>query len=127
MKPFNQINVIPFIDIMLVLLAIVLLTATFINHQQIDLKLPTADNASAIDKTEEKITITIDPKQQFYFDDLKVEKAELTGKLDTLKPDTSIVLSVDKTVPFEAFITIVDLLKERKLENLSIMVDPSEQ
>ena len=42
MKKFDQINVIPFIDIMLVLLAIVLMTATFIAQGKIDVNLPTS-------------------------------------------------------------------------------------
>ncbi len=42
MKRFDQINVIPFIDIMLVLLAIVLTTATFISQGRLDINVPTA-------------------------------------------------------------------------------------
>ena len=122
MKPFNQINVIPFIDIMLVLLAIVLLTATFIANQQIDLRLPAANNATSIDKTLENVMISIDAQQQYYFDGIKVEPSELTEKLDAIQLESPIVLSVDKLVPFEKFIGIVDLLKGRQLENLSIMV-----
>lgn len=122
MKPFNQINVIPFIDIMLVLLAIVLLTATFIANQQIDLRLPAANNATSIDKTLENVMISIDAQQQYYFDSIKIEPSELTDKLDAIQSESHIVLSVDKLVPFEKFIGIVDLLKGRQLENLSIMV-----
>lgn len=122
MKPFNQINVIPFIDIMLVLLAIVLLTATFISNQQIDLKLPDASNAEAVNKNEKKVRISIDAEQQFYLDDEAVGQSALANKLDALKTGTPIVLSVDKGVPFEKFIAVIDLLKGRELENLSIMV-----
>ena len=127
MKPFNQINVIPFIDIMLVLLAIVLLTATFIANQQIDLKLPTAKNSTPIDKTEIAVAISIDAEQQHYYDEIKIEPEALPEKLDVLSPDTRISLSVDKIVPFEKFIDIVDLLKARKLENLSILVQDADQ
>lgn len=121
MKPFNQINVIPFIDIMLVLLAIVLLTATFISTQQIDLELPTAENTVSADD-ETVVTIAIDTQQQFYFNDEIIEQEDLAKKLALLEQDTHIVLSVDKLVPFEKFIHIVDLLKVQKLEKLSIMV-----
>lgn len=121
MKPFNQINVIPFIDIMLVLLAIVLLTATFISRQQIDLELPTAENAA--EETDEIfINIAIDAQQQFYIDDEQVDQQALKAKLDTLDRETNIILAVDKIVPFENFIKIIDLLKGRELEKLSIMV-----
>lgn len=121
MKPFNQINVIPFIDIMLVLLAIVLLTATFISTQQIDLELPTAENTVSTDD-ETVVNIAIDTQQQFYFDEEMIEQEQLAEKLALLEQSTHIVLSVDKLVPFEKFIHVVDLLKARQLENLSIMV-----
>lgn len=121
MKPFNQINVIPFIDIMLVLLAIVLLTATFISTQQIELELPTAENTVSADH-ENVVTIAIDAQQQFYFDEEMIAQDQLGDKLTLLEPNTHIVVSVDKQVPFEKFIHIVDLLKARQLENLSIMV-----
>lgn len=121
MKPFNQINVIPFIDIMLVLLAIVLLTATFISTQQIDLELPTAENTVSADD-ETVVNIAIDTQQQFYFDEEMIEQEQLAEKLALLEQSTHIVLSVDKLVPFEKFIHVVDLLKARQLENLSIMV-----
>jgi len=120
-KPFNQINVIPFIDIMLVLLAIVLLTATFISTQQIDLELPTAENTVSADD-ETVVNIAIDTQQQFYFDEEMIEQEQLAEKLALLEQSTHIVLSVDKLVPFEKFIHVVDLLKARQLENLSIMV-----
>lgn len=122
MKPFNQINVIPFIDIMLVLLAIVLLTATFISRQQLDLELPTAENSLATDDDKKSTFISIDATQQFYFEDELVVQTRLKDKLATLASTTPIVLSVDKAVPFEKFILVIDLLKGQHLENLSIMV-----
>lgn len=121
MKPFNQINVIPFIDIMLVLLAIVLLTATFISRQQIDIELPAAENTVTNDD-EVVVNILIDADKQLYIDDEKLNNEQLAKKLDLLTPETSIVLAVDKIVPFENFIQIIDLLKGRQLDNLSIMV-----
>ena len=48
MKKFDQINVIPFIDIMLVLLAILLMTATFIAQGKIDVNLPTSKSPAAL-------------------------------------------------------------------------------
>ena len=121
MKPFNQINVIPFIDIMLVLLAIVLLTATFISRQQIEIELPAAENTVAVED-EVVVNIAIDAQKQFYIDDENVNQIELVEKLNSLSQQTNIILAVDKVVPFESFIEIIDLLKGRELENLSIMV-----
>ena len=47
---------------------------------------------------------------------------QLTEKMASIEPESHIVVSVDRLVPFEKFIHLVDLLKGRRLENLSIMV-----
>lgn len=61
MKRFDQINVIPFIDIMLVLLAIVLTTATFVAQGRIPLQLPEAEHA-AQPVNEKPMEISIDER-----------------------------------------------------------------
>lgn len=123
MRQFDQINVIPFIDIMLVLLSIVLLTATFISKQQIDLELPSANNSLPSKESPKKtISLSVDAKAKFYFENKIVTKDQLQEKLKELEKKTPILLSFDKTVPFEKFINIIDLLKEHHQENFSIMV-----
>mgnify|MGYP002630079207 CR=1 FL=1 len=120
MKRFDQINVIPFIDIMLVLLAIVLMTATFIAQGKIDIDVPEAASSEPL-KQEEAREIAIDELNQFYFDEVLVTQQELRGKLEELSHNTSIILRVDKKVAFENFITVIDLLKTNQLEQLSII------
>ena len=68
MKRFDQINVIPFIDIMLVLLAIVLTTATFISQGLIEVNLPAADNAVAMKEQHKSLEISIDAGNRMYLD-----------------------------------------------------------
>ena len=119
MKRFDQINVIPFIDIMLVLLAIVLTTATFIAQEKISLELPEADNSNAqVDKDPFKIAINQDG--QYYYQDTLITLDTLKKELSSLKSDKSIILSVDKSVKFERFIELIDVLKSFNLNNLSI-------
>jgi biopolymer transport protein ExbD len=120
MKRFDQINVIPFIDIMLVLLAIVLMTATFIAQGKIDIDVPEAANSESL-KQEEAREIAIDELNQFYFDETLVTQQELGDRLQDLSPNTSIILRVDKKVAFENFIKVIDLLKTNQLEQLSII------
>ena len=122
MKPFNQINVIPFIDIMLVLLAIVLLTATFISKQHIELELPAASNSLPSNETEENLTISINAELQIFFDEKVIAQNMIETELKALKHKRPIILTIDKTVPFDKFIFIIDILKEQQFDNLSIGV-----
>ena len=122
MHRFDQINVIPFIDIMLVLLAIVLTTATFISQGKIEVNLPTAESAKPIQQQQKKnLVITINTKNQLYLDDKLVNLESLSQKFETIDKKTPIVFRVDKQVVFEQFVQIIDLLKKHQLETFSIL------
>ena len=124
MKRFDQINVIPFIDIMLVLLAIVLTTATFIAQGLLDVDVPEAANARPVDDRDVR-EIAIDAASHFYLDAKPVSLAGLKDALKSFPHDTPIVLRVDRHVTFDTFIAVVDQLKANQLEHLSIVTrDP---
>ena len=120
MRKFDTINVIPFIDIMLVLLAIVLTTATFIRNGQLDIALPAASTSSGGDAPE-RLEIAIDKQQEIFFEGLPVSMVMLEQALDTHAPDTPILLRIDEAVPFSQFVSIIDLLKVNQLDNVSIL------
>ncbi len=122
MKRFDQINVIPFIDIMLVLLAIVLMTATFIAQGKIDIDVPDALGSEPL-KQENQHEIAIDYQNVFYFDEQPLGLEKLANKLKELPQKTPIILRVDKKVYFEKFVSVVDLLKTNQLERLSIITN----
>ena len=122
MQRFDQINVIPFIDIMLVLLAIVLTTATFISQGQIDVSLPAADSAEQIQENQEKnLVITINTNQKIFLDDKEIDLDFLSNALKKVDKKTPIIFRVDKQVVFESFVQVVDLLKANQLEKFSIV------
>ena len=119
MKQFDTINVIPFVDILLVLLAMVLTTATFVNNGQLDITLPVA-NTTIDQQPGETLTLAIDEDGQHYIDENPVEWQQLTIHLNAVKPSTHVRLQLDEALEFAAFVSVVDLLKSRQLENVSI-------
>lgn len=121
MKRFDQINMIPFIDIMLVLLAIVLTTASFVSQGLIPVNLPTAEQVSEPSKDEEPLEIAINAQNEFFLGEEKVTLEQMAEKLKVqAKPETLIVLRIDKAAVFEHFVKLIDLLKAQELNNLSI-------
>lgn len=124
MKRFDSINVIPFIDIMLVLLAIVLTTASFIAQGQIAIELPAAKGTAA-KADASAIKITIDRQQVIYFNKSPIELGSLGPRLAGVQRDNPVVLRVDANVPFEAFVAVVDILKAQNLQQLTIHTDRS--
>ena len=67
MKRFDQINMIPFIDVMLVLLAIVLTTATFVSKGLIDVDIPSAEQATTVNNApKEPVHISVNTNNELY-------------------------------------------------------------
>lgn len=120
MRRFDQINVIPFIDIMLVLLAIVLTSASFIAQGKIPLELPEAESA-APRQDGEALEIAVDKAGLIHLDGEAIHRHALDGRLASLAPNTAIVLRVDAAAEFSAFVTVVDRLKAHDLNRVNII------
>ncbi|MDH4982415.1 biopolymer transporter ExbD [Hyphomicrobium sp. D-2] len=108
-KPFESLNVIPFVDIMLVLLTMVLTTATFVAVGRIPVTLPQASPTKVEQQTETAIEIAAGGI--IHFDGVAVSKEQLEASLKDLPKDTSFLIRADRTVPFQAFIDVADVLK----------------
>jgi biopolymer transport protein ExbD len=126
MKRFETINVIPFIDIMLVLLAIVLTTATFIVEGKLDIRLPEASSEAKPDQLERR-ELAIDADERLYLDEQPMELEALGDRLTVLGKDTPIVLRVDAEVRFARFVQVIDLLKARDMQRLTILTRKTPQ
>ncbi len=119
MKKFDSINVIPFIDIMLVLLAIVLTTSTFVAKGIIPLELP---KGSTKEMTKDKcVTISIKKDGKFYLDQRELTKEELERQLSFMKKKSNILIRCDKNSKFQSFVTVMEELKSLNYENISIV------
>ncbi|WP_457597358.1 TonB system transport protein ExbD [Hydrogenimonas sp.] len=118
-RKFDQINVLPFIDIMLVLLVIVLSSASFVSKGTIPVDLPEASSAAA--PVEKMKSIVIDKKGSFYFDDAKMSFEELSAKIDTLDPKKeALLIKSDAHSQFQNFVKVIDLLKRKGFKKVSI-------
>jgi len=119
-KRFDQINVIPFIDIMLVLLVMVLTTATFIKQGIIPVELPEA-KASKKEDLKKEISVYVNAKGEMFFDKNKVDAKELEARLSQISKEQTVVLRSDKESRFQDFVTVMDILKRLKHEQLYIV------
>lgn len=119
-KRFDEINVIPFIDIMLVLLVMVLTTATFIKQGVIPVNLP---NSSSVDKKELKkeVTIYVNAKGELFFEKESVSLAVLEEKLSSIEKTQTVVLRSDKESRFQDFVSVMGILKKLRHEQLYII------
>jgi biopolymer transport protein TolR len=122
----SEINMIPFIDIVLVLLIIFMVTAPVI-QSGIEVNVPKTQVVREI--AEEKLVVTIDKEQRLYLQNDAVNINELGEKIreKLLDPTRqSVYLRADQTVPFQTFASVLDRLKLTGIENVSIVTQPLE-
>ena len=117
---FDKMNVVPFIDIVLVLLVIVLATASFVNNKTVKIDLPSASSKKQEDT--KNLIIAIDKEGKYFFnkEELPLEgiKKELS-KLDPKKDTVS--LHTDKKTDFHYFVDVIDFMKDKGFENIAIV------
>lgn len=119
-KKFNDINVVPFIDIMLVLLVIVLTTATFVAKGIIPVDLPSSNTATPQDD-KKNLTITIKQNGEILFDKQIVLEGDVAKELSKYEVDTPIHINCDKEAKFDLFVSVLDSLEEKEFKNLGII------
>lgn len=121
MKKFDEINIIPFIDIMLVLLAIVLITASFISQGKIQVNVPKASQTVAFksDDLAKLLTVTHDGK--LFFNDKPIDKTDLEQEIASWNKDQKVTLKVDAEASFQDFVSITDLMAKNNIKNVAIV------
>jgi len=117
---FDKMNVVPFIDIVLVLLVIVLATATFVTNQSIKVDLPSAGSKQKEEK--KSINIAVDKEGKYFYDKEELSLDFIKEKLLKLDPKEDIIsLRMDKSSEFRYFVDIIDILKGKNFKNISIV------
>lgn len=121
MKKFDEINIIPFIDIMLVLLAIVLVTASFISQGKIEVNVPKASTTQAMRADDLAKLLTITENNEFFYNDKPIDKEQLTAEIASWDKSQKVTLKVDGAVTFEKFVELTDLLSANEIKNVAII------
>ncbi len=129
----NQINVVPYIDVMLVLLVIFMVTAPMINPGQIELP--------SIGKTSNPpvapLEISVHTDQTLWLrdraagaDERKINRNELVAavrKKQAQNPEQAVVISADKDVRYEAVLEVMDVLQQNQVAKVGLLAKPRSQ
>jgi biopolymer transport protein TolR len=119
-----EINITPLVDVVLVLLVIFMITAPVL-QSGIEVAVPKTRTVKEI--TEQRLVLTIDRDQQVFLGDKPVNIHELPEKLRQPGSDPSkrvIYLRADERVPFGAFASLMDAVKQAGITNISIVTQP---
>ncbi len=119
-----EINVTPFVDVVLVLLVMFMVTAPIL-QSGIEVEVPKTKTVKEI--TEERLVITIDRDQRVYLGNSPININEIADRLHEKIRDPqgqSIFIRSDENVPFGAFATVMDAVKQAGITNVSIVTQP---
>ena len=105
---------------MLVLLVIVLTTATFVAKGIIPVELPNSKSA-AKQENQKNITITIKENGDIFFDDTKILLKDIDMYIAKYEVKTPININCDKEAKFDMFVALLDTLKEKNFNNIGII------
>lgn len=122
-----EINITPLVDVVLVLLVIFMITAPVL-QSGIEVSVPKTRTVKEI--TEQRLVLTINKSQQVFLGDRIVNVHELAQKLHQQGTDPShqvIYLRADESVPFGAFASVMDAVKQAGITNVSIVTQPLQE
>ena len=118
----SEINMTPFVDIVLVILVIFMATATFVAQQKIAISLPTASKQES-KKDAKPIILTLDKDGLLFLDDTAISLKNLNetlAKKSALIADEGILLRSDAKTSFEHVVKVIDICKQNNISKFSI-------
>ena len=120
-KEFDYINMIPLIDVMLVLLTIVLMTSTFIMGGMIRVELPrvSAEQEAVVRSR----SVDIDQGGKVYFDGRWVNLETLKEQLRSVSKDVPFLIRADKRVPLQYFVEVLSAVKGMGFKRVSVQTE----
>jgi biopolymer transport protein TolR len=121
----GEINVVPLVDVMLVLLIIFMVTAPMM-VTGLDVKLPATD-AGTLKQSDELLVLSITRDGKIYLDEFQVEMKGLGDKIRNIvarKPQTKIYLRADRDVPYGVVVGVLAETKKAGVQNLGMVTEP---
>ncbi len=117
-QPMSEINVTPFVDVMLVLLIIFMVTAPMMTFG-LDLQLPEAAS-QALEGTDNKLTLSLSADRRMMLGDKELRLDQLP---DSVKNSKEILLHADKNLSYGYVVKIMGILKSNGVDNISLVTD----
>ena len=119
----SEINMVPFVDVVLVLLIIFMITAPIL-QSGIEIDVPKTKTVKDI--SQDRIVVSIDKNQRIYLGNDPINIRQLGPKIKSQAKDAkqSVFLRCDEKVPFGIFASVVDALRLSSINNISIVTEP---
>jgi biopolymer transport protein TolR len=127
----NQINVVPYIDVMLVLLVIFMVTAPLVNPGQVDLPSVGKSSQPAIAPMEVSVradeSLWLRDRSVPGGNEIRVDRARLVQAIrekQQKNPEQAVVIAGDKNVRYEAVLNVMDMLQQNQVNKVGLLAKP---
>ncbi len=132
-KPMAEINVVPYIDVMLVLLVIFMVAAPLL-RPGIDVELPeTTAGPLAIDENEPTLVVSVKADQTYFINTGDAEEpvtidaiAEQAGKILAANPEVRVLVEGDRNLPYGVVVNLMGVLQRAGAANVGLITEPPE-
>lgn len=128
-RHLSQINVTPFVDVMLVLLIIFMVTTPMM-QEGVDVSLPKVDTG-ALKADDEPLVVSIDRNRRIYLNDKPFRLEELRKKLEAIKKsggaDRMVLLRADESVPYGFIMAAMADIRKAGIEKVGMVTEPGER
>jgi biopolymer transport protein TolR len=124
-KQLSEINVVPLVDIMLVLLIIFMVSAPMM-QEGVPLTLPQAD-AAPVEIDENEIIISVTREREYYINDVQTDFGSLGAQLQSLRaesPNRKVFLRADDNVPYGAVVRALAAAERAGIHDLGMLTEP---
>jgi len=119
-KPFETMNVIPLVDIMMVLLVIVLTTSSFIASGRIPVNLPKASTSVSEMDLDKNVIIEMNQTGGLFLNGLETTLDGLKAAFMPLDKDTAFIIRADGEITLQRFVDVADLLKQMQFTKVAV-------
>jgi len=119
-----EINVVPLVDVVLVLLVIFMVTAPML-YRGLDINLPQTSTNTI--KPEQRVVLTVERDRRIYLDKELMTLIQLQPRLHSLRssnPEVSVFLRADRDVPYGTVVQVMDSIKKAGIEKLGMVTEP---
>ncbi|MBP6217196.1 MAG: biopolymer transporter ExbD [Oligoflexales bacterium] len=129
-EEITSINVTPFVDVMLVLLIIFMVTASYIANRSIGIQLPKAETSDASSESARNLAFTLDAQSQLSIDGKHLDFASIPDEIAASQkknPDKplSAIISADKLTPHGDVVRLIDMIRKHGITDFAIHVEVS--
>ena len=123
-----QINVVPFVDVMLVLLVIFMITAPFMT-QGVEVDLPRTKTVKTLPESSQKLVLNVEKDKTIHLEEYELEPQDLAGHLKKVMQDKQqmLYLRADKQVPYGFVVKVMGRIKDAGVETLGVVAEREDE